>query len=230
MKINELTGIKNVVKPLKFEPGDSDSAIGEDWSDMLTKYGFRNSGWGAFGSVWASPKHDYLLKVFGSHDVAYATWVRTSLQYKNNSAFPKFKGGKLIRLTPDVHAIRMERLTDIYNGDSEYYMNILRYIDMLLSTDDGRNLAQIYKTGGLKLVIEKYPTLSEFLGKFPDTLEAILVLAKAKNSNADFKYDLHGGNIMLRGKVLVFTDPLASKSAIDIVLNHERRREDERGS
>jgi len=209
MQINELTGIKNVVKPLRYKPEESGSAIGQDWYIMLRKHGFQVLGNGSFGSVWSHPNQSYLLKVFAADDVAYVAWARAALRNKSNPAFPKFKGGKIIKLTSEVLAIRMEPLVEL-SGE----MSSKPYrIESMLS-DYGKTIYNECKAGDSDKVLEYLGDLGDFIKSQSGLLDALLVLIELKSSDPDFSYDLHAGNAMMRGNTMVITDPLTSRAAM----------------
>ena len=94
-----------------------------DWRANLSKYmgahGFSFLGSGKYASVYGNPKYSYVIKVF-MRDSAYQRWLDFCLKNKDNKHVPKIKG-KVIKISNDVFAIRLEKLTplkqDLRRGD-----------------------------------------------------------------------------------------------------------------
>lgn len=75
----------------------------------MSKYGFKPMGSGKYASVYGNDQYPYVLKVF-QKDSAYLRWIKFSLAHKNNPYVPKIKG-KVVKITPMVYAIRLEKLS-----------------------------------------------------------------------------------------------------------------------
>lgn len=80
--------------------------------EYMSKYGFRTLGSGKYASVYGNESYPYVLKVF-QKDSAYLRWIKFSLANKNNPYVPKIKG-KVVKITPLVYAIRLEKLSPTF--------------------------------------------------------------------------------------------------------------------
>ncbi len=83
----------------------------QDLQNFLHHYGFKAIGSGAAGLVFENPKYPWILKIFRK-DYAYLRWVKFCLAHPDNPYCPKFRG-KVIRITDEFYAIRVERLSEI---------------------------------------------------------------------------------------------------------------------
>ena len=85
------------------------------WRDNLTEYmnahGFKFLGKGKYASVYGNPKYPFVIKVF-MRDSAYQRWLDFCLKNKNNKHVPQIKG-KVVKITNNVMALRIERLTPL---------------------------------------------------------------------------------------------------------------------
>jgi hypothetical protein len=80
--------------------------------EYMSKYGFRALGSGKYASVYGNERYPYVIKVF-QKDSAYLRWIKFSLANKNNPYVPKIKG-KVVKITPLVYAIRLEKLSPTF--------------------------------------------------------------------------------------------------------------------
>lgn len=71
--------------------------------------GFDLLGSGNYGSVFGHKKYPYVLKIF-MKDSAYLRWIKFAMDNKNNPYVPKIRG-KVVKITPMIYAIRLEKLT-----------------------------------------------------------------------------------------------------------------------
>ena len=78
-------------------------------NDYMQQHGFSKYGSGKYASVYGNPEYPYAIKIF-QKDSAYFRWLKFSLENRNNPYVPKIKG-KVIRITPLVFAIRLEKLS-----------------------------------------------------------------------------------------------------------------------
>lgn len=77
---------------------------------LLRGAGYVRLGKGMFGAVYEKPGNAYVLKVFSARDKAYLEFISLAQSHRDNPHFPKFLS-KVIRVTKDYYAIKMERLT-----------------------------------------------------------------------------------------------------------------------
>ncbi len=208
-KLTELVGIKNKVKDLpkpgfKYPEPDEDQGaagtrpLGLEWHDVMTNNGFTAMGSGSFGTVWEHPKLQYVLKVFRTTDVAYLGWVNVCIQNKNNPHFPKFISTKAFPITPEVSAIRMEKLTPT---KGQLMDDIIYFIKLTLFSETRR------------MSKEETNLFNKYCNANPQLMDAIQIL-KEFSYKSGFKFDIHPGNFMLRGNTLVITDPVYDSDAL----------------
>lgn len=145
---------------------------------ILASSGYHRLGAGTFGAVYQKPSQSYVLKVFSSKDQAYRDFIRLAQEHPSNPHFPRYFG-KLIRVTNDYHAIRMERLTPFNPhalGDHAYAL--ADYIQS--GIDDGE------------------------LRNFPK-LKAACDLVRTKLLS-HYWFDAKDESFMMRGDTIVITD------------------------
>lgn len=154
----------------------------------LIAAGYEKIGSGSWGNVFSKPGDPLVLKLFHPGDQAYTDFVSLAMQNQNNPHFPKFHG-KMIKVTDDYNAIRMERLTP---NKSRELTELLE--DYLLVLDGSSEYVSRLKLWPLLL-------------KNPKLKKACTLIAK-KLLNTHY-LDLQPENIMMRGNTIVFTDPVS---------------------
>lgn len=211
--LTELVGIKNKIKNLPKNPMSiEDFPVGMEWHHALYTNGFRPLGSGTFGTVWEHPKLSYVLKVFTSDDIVYSEWITTARQHKNNPHMPQFISPRLMRVAPGVMAIRTERLTQI----DQKVNAMLPAIDVLVETAtiDKRDPSEIIATAlsgsGLS---SRFTPLLDYCKVYTEFLPALDIVCKFAR-RPGFRPDIHDENIMMRGPVIVFTDPAFDRTAL----------------
>lgn len=108
--------------------------------EILQGAGYKPLGMGSFGAVYQKPGASYVLKLFDSADVGYQQYI--ALAQKNpNPHFPKFFG-KMIKVTEDYYAVRMERLEQASEAYSKEIMLIDEYVTAK-SSREGLNLKKL---------------------------------------------------------------------------------------
>ena len=80
--------------------------------DYMSKYDFKKFGSGKYASVYGNQKYPFVIKVF-QKDSAYMRWLKFCLSNRDNPYVPKIKG-KVLKITPMVYAIRLEKLSPGY--------------------------------------------------------------------------------------------------------------------
>lgn len=90
---------------------------------LMQSRGFATLGSGKYGSVFGHSKYPYVVKVF-MKDSAYLRWIKFAMDNKNNPYVPKIRG-KVLKITPMIYAIRLEKLTPgTFTGPfAKAYMN-----------------------------------------------------------------------------------------------------------
>ena len=94
-----------------------------DIIQLLGKYGFTLTGEGFYGQVFINPNHDYALKVFRK-DTGFMNWLNFCRKHQNNPYIPKIKG-KIIRITPNIFAIRIEKLEEANFSEIDNFTTVL---------------------------------------------------------------------------------------------------------
>lgn len=107
-KPKELTDLQKSLKSKVTSVDTRDSSWMYSITEVMKKFGFSRLGSGKYASVYGNPKYQYVVKVF-MKDSAYLRWINFCLKNRNNRFVPKIKG-KVVRLTPYVYAIRLEKL------------------------------------------------------------------------------------------------------------------------
>lgn len=104
----------------------------DSWKNTLPyyfdSYGFKRVGDGKYASVYVKNGYPYAIKVF-MKDVAYLKYLKWVMENQTNPFVPKIKG-KVIRITPTIYAIRMEKLvnyTQSWGYDSTKFFELLKY-------------------------------------------------------------------------------------------------------
>ena len=210
--LEELIGIKNIIKQLPephyFDPWsdswDEDEEdreivkpMGQEWHDIMEQHGFHVLGVGAYGTVWGHEKLPYALKVFRSYDEAYRGWVQTCLkpENKNNPHLPKFISPRIVPITSEVYAIRMEKLSPV----PENLKGIVHSTYFVLHNETDR------------MSRKETNLFNRFCKANPQWMNALDILRKFQHGT-EFSFDIHAKNIMARGQTLVITDPVEDSS------------------
>lgn len=171
----------------------------KDVFTLLAKAGYQqkmeNDAPGAFGAVWHKPGAPYVLKIFSSSDYAYEAFLKLAMAHQDNPHFPKIFG-KLVKITPKYYGVRLEPLTP-YKYDSTTIRRYTRYRNYMHNADVDPN----------SIVAMEYEDCLEFLYEYPQLKEALDLII-------DGLLDIYGNdisnkNLMMRGKTIVITDPVA---------------------
>ena len=218
MKITELVGIKNQLKklpdPAKRKYGTTVNPP-DEFTSIMTDNGFSVMGTGSEGTVWSHPNLSYVLKLFNATDRAYIDWVSVSMKHKNNPHMPKFISPRVIRITSDIVAIRMESLRPVKEY-SELW-RVYEYSDSIIASgleldtlpsevieDDKR----ISKQPGFQQ--KHFDIFNKYCQSHPQWIEALDIVCNFFKTSNHFN-DLHGGNLMIRDSdTLVITDPAST--------------------
>ena len=167
----------------------------------LLQAGYKRLGDGYFAKVYGRADADHVLKLFKSRDVAYMAFV--NMVMKNpNPHFPAFKG-KMMQVTKDYYAIRMERLTPLPDrtelGDSmSIAIKMERYMNYRNDPDSASGPEAVADTENFMQILERsQPGITRACDLVVDKLTPTYLL------------DLHSANIMQRDNVMVITDPVS---------------------
>jgi hypothetical protein len=211
MKITELVGIKNKIKDLPQNPRKvAEYPLGLEWHKVLSNNGFRPLGSGSFGTVWDNYKLSYVLKVFSDTDIAYIEWIKASIQHKDNPHMPHFVSPRAVRIVPGVVAIRTEKLTRI--SEDAYMMLKPMNAVIEVATIERISPSEVITRRGDSWSSRFIPFI-EYCKKYPDFIPALDIVYEVV-MRPGFRPDLHDENIMMRGSVIVFSDPVFDKKAL----------------
>ena len=149
--------------------------------DLFQHYGFSQVGEGKFGSVFINEEYPYALKIF-MKDTAYLKFLNFVKQNPDNKYLPKIKG-KVLKITPMVMAVRLEKLTPAAGGSK-----FGNFFKMCLDPED---------------FLEGYMELDSISKDDKDAVSICNFLVENKKI-----CDIHRGNIMMRGQTPILIDHL----------------------
>lgn len=161
--------------------------------ELLISKGYEQLGSGTFANVFLrKSRPNEVIKLFGTNDGAYETYIDFIMKHQDNPHFPKVIGKPML-ITPDYYAVKLERLEPykIRRDGHEMVDGVLFYLN------NHKN--------------ESFDTYLEAFPKFKEALD----LVKKHNDEVSYGYDIHSGNLMWRGKTLVLTDPLYDPDAME---------------
>lgn len=184
MKINEITRPQTIA----------------DADRILKQHGYKRLGVGSFGVAYQK-RPDQVLKLFASSDTAYLKFIHT-IKTANNPHFPKIFGNP-IRINETYYGIKTEMLETIdltvaYNVSSsirKYIFNMQRGKQPTPETD-------IYKE------------IAPYVKNYEEFDRACKILVDLIKSDPDITLDIATRNIMFRNGTVVFSDPVASQTAM----------------
>ncbi len=202
--LTELIGIKGQLKTLSSDDNVGGyEAGGNAWYDIMTHNGFSPIGAGLNASVWKHPKLAYVLKLFNSDDQAYIDWVSVAMKHKNNPHMPKFISKRLIRITPNVVAIRMESLRHL---KTEIEHIVYQFSDRKLLSNYSELPSQSFNN--VKEEFDEWQVVNNYCQRHPLWLEALDITWNFIKTTGH-ENDFHSKNCMVRDPdTLVITDPV----------------------
>lgn len=188
-KLDELIGYKKDLGT-RLTPGQ----VGH----LLMRKGFTRLGGGSFGEVFLPPGKDYVLKLVDASDHAYLDFIRNARR-SGNPHFPRIIGSP-VRVTSMVNAIRLEPLQQWTKRPGEDREALIWFTWAAQEPDWEERLQAPGMQYHRRIVMD-------LLERHPDLTRAMDLLRQWKPSVPDSRWDLHPGNIMLRGDVPVIIDP-----------------------
>jgi hypothetical protein len=198
MKLNELTGIKNIHK---------------SYSDLL-KYikelGFKFIGKGAYGRTYQGKNS--VLKIF-KNDLAYEKYVKFTKtipdQYKK--FVPKITSVRRYPYDYKIKFVKIELLNKLDNDQK----NIVNYTNEIFISIFNVNKNYIFENINteqkiISLISKNQKILKRFL-EIKDFIdfEFLIFLFYLKSKFKDRAWDINESNVMSRNIQLVVTDPIA---------------------
>lgn len=157
----------------------------KDASKHLINHGYNFVGDGSYARVVGKDAQPFVVKIFSKNDTAYISYLKLISAIKNEH-FPIIYGKP--RLVKDsYYGVKIERLTEI------------------------RKFAE----SGLSLLIEQFiydlegpMKISKLPETHPSLAEALLLIYSHIVKPRLGHFDIHDGNVMMRGSTIVFSDPV----------------------
>lgn len=218
MNIYEITRPNNIDKAAK----------------ILKKKGYKQLGAsGSFASVYWRPDEPFVLKLFSSKDKSYLSYLNLITRYYNIH-FPVLKG-KPTQVSDDYWAIRLEKLEPLNEvGEKlrrmaksymEDYTNLgyyqKRYMNIEKEVGAGKQISFASDFDNPRIQINMLRnSLNRFEKYYPELAEALRLIVEYLVFKGRSIIDLHQYNAMMRGNVLVITDPTAFADDVTNISNN----------
>ncbi len=166
--------------------------------------GLTELGAGLYSRVYGSEGTPYVVKIMNGRDKGYRTFIRAVTEL-----------GKGFVNLPKIHRVINYRRADSYYdedevpGESSCDVTVF-YIEKLVEVGHGdrlwRHITRVINI--LYGVIQQPETIKDFRPEHQDLITLLLI---AQEQTGLRWFDLHTGNIMVRGGHFVITDPLAGQ-------------------
>jgi len=169
-------------------------------------------GEGAFATVIGSPSGKTVFKI-GADDGdgpytdvrcdAYLNYLKVICKDQANPFFPKIKSATVYHRGEEyAYIIEMERLTSLEDGKNRNKLGATeRHLFDVLQDDESLE--------GMARNAELMLKLAPELKRNKKVTSLLTMFKKLSELIEDWGSDIHDGNIMLRGRQLVITDPIA---------------------
>ncbi len=186
----------------------------QDAGKLLRNAGYVPIGKGEFGSIYARPNDQFVLKLFTSKDEAYIQFLRL-IQSVSNPHFPVIHG-KPMRITDTYYAVRLERLQPVNANFRNLVMACSDYLGALSIIRDLEPKQRFINPHGWKKEKEMYERpINALLYSQPSLAEALdLIDQYLIKGNPNIMNDIHLGNMAMRGNIPVFIDPVMIGGAL----------------
>jgi hypothetical protein len=174
---------------------------------LVKKAGVKKLGGGAYSQVFQHPKYgNVVVKVYTAKDRDYARYVQFCLKHQSNPYVP--------RIADEVK----------YKSPEGEKYNIV-FLEKMTAMKTARGVAAKLQKAFSKLEPEELSDIEYHCEEqdMPELFEYLDALVKEGRANSSFvelwkhirsygkdKFDMHPGNVMLRGQQLVITDPVAA--------------------
>lgn len=224
MKLNELAS--NIQRNLEEELIDEWSETHEDIADILTKKGYKLLGSGVDQTAFLEPGTGLVLKIFGTQDASHSKtgkvkhtkdhkmffeWAKYCMANADNPFLPKFSGfTSFIYDNQTYLQIRQERLTEC---PSDLGHTIEAVSDNITAVPKQQRTIDKILPGAREHLGRWYQddlsTLEKYLRHPTATSQLLLTMAELSviSTKKGYVWDLHSGNVMMRGKTPVIVDP-----------------------
>lgn len=167
----------------------------------LQAAGYEPLGTGQFAEVYKKPGTNYVLKLFDYDDKAYLLYLGLIRKHQDNPHFPKLIG-KLIKVTDQYYAVRMEELSPTNISDHE--LNLFDLFCKKRASFWLGNWDAFMKSNFRASAREE---LEQIFGENPKLAEALTLIAEMKDKHSLW-FDFKRANIMDRSGTIVLTDPI----------------------
>lgn len=165
-------------------------------SAILNKSGYRSLGRPSrFGQVFHKDGDKSILKLFSLHDHAYPKFVDLCRR-TDNPHFPRFSRSSIVIKGTPYCAVKTELLTE---GNYKL-VYIAEFFQAFVHDFETR--FKVYQTG-----------CEDYLQGDPTMAAAFQLLKNTFGHDPTIKFDLHYGNMMMRGETVVISDPVAPNDA-----------------
>jgi len=169
-------------------------------------------GEGAYATVLGSPSGKTVFKIGADdgdgayNDIqcdAYLNYLKVVCKDQSNPFFPKIKSATVyLRGKEYAYIIEMERLTSLEDGKNHNKLGATeRYLFDVLQEDESLE--------GMAHNVEVMLKLAPELKHNKKVTSLLMMSKKLSKLIQEWGNDMHDGNIMLRGRQLVITDPIA---------------------
>ena len=181
---------------------------GKDAEQILNQNGWRVLGRGAEGAVAEHPNKSYVLKLFRKNSL-YNHFVNL-VQHSNNIHFPFFS--RFVKPVPGTmyNYVRMEKLTPVNSQILlDNFFPELCDVEYVFPTGFGNSTPAVSLYSSVtEIFYDEYN--NDFSTVIKDQHQPDQQWVDALESIKKLKHpiDFHSGNFMLRGNILVITDPI----------------------
>ncbi len=166
----------------------------EDYASFLKKQKVKLLGFGMFASVYQHPTIPDMVAKLYDDDEAYDRYVEWCLSNQQNPFVPKIYS---VHDYPEFKIVFMEKLKECDQSKFELWMKSEFVLDDLTP---GFISAKV-----LARTLQNRTFTDEKDARFL----AVLDFVQQQILINDYELDLHSGNVMMRGKEFVITDPLS---------------------
>lgn len=198
MKITELRGIKQdpIYQKVKdiFDPDKSQLSLYSiqgrrralsKLKGIMYDLGFDYISQGIYGATFVHPNYPWVFKIF-THDQHYQWYLNYAINNQSNPYVPKIRG-KYIAIDPKTYLVRIEKLQEVDQNTYEAFDDLIWALRFEINNPQAQ-----------QIISDRHPSLRKII-------EDLLVYTKSSGA----RFDIHEGNVMLRGSQLVITDPIA---------------------
>jgi hypothetical protein len=208
MKLNELTGIKNLQKLSNID--DENMIYNENLSASIIKFMHSNKfkllGVGLKSVVFENNKS--CIKIFYK-DYAYEAYIKFIKNIPNEykKFVPKVLSVRSYPPNPIIKFVKIEKLTHLEIAPFPDFKYLMPLIKQKLNKNNKELSDNVISHQDLFSIINLEKSNEDFLSLFPIEFINFIIYLYNKPNNRRRNFDLHNRNIMMRGNEFVVTDP-----------------------